>query len=147
MYRRGALASLLAIVFLSGCASPPKVHSVEKTRMYNSDFEATWTRLIQYFSTNNIQIKTVEKASGIIYAERMLVDYSGFADCGSAGIAQVQSTSATLNVFVARAPQAPNRTTVTVNTAYSQVRVWDRNIWSVQCNSMGALERQILGSL
>lgn len=136
--------SLLGAV--AACATPPQMHDVERSRTYNADFETTWRHAVQYFSSNGIQIKTIEKASGIIYAEQALVgnDLGTYADCGRPGMAIVRGTMATFNVFIA---ENDGKTTVTVNTKYVQTRQFDRNIWTVECTSAGGLERQVLSGL
>ena len=144
-------AKLLAVAvlgpLLSGCVMPPAQHAITNTQTYNEDFDTTWNHLIQYFTTHNIQIKTIEKASGVLYAERAFVvaaDFASFADCGSPGLFTILGTSASLNVFVVK---SGNATMVTVNTAYKQNLQFDRNLRSVDCTSTGGLEAQILAAL
>jgi hypothetical protein len=142
---RTAIAALLC-ASLGGCATPPQQHSFDKSQTYPSNFDATWMHLVQYFTSNNIQVKTIEKASGVLYAEKSFVDYANFADCGKPGIALVLGTVATLNVFVV-SQQGTSTSTVTVNTTFVQTRQFDTNIWTVPCVSTGELEQQIMHSL
>jgi hypothetical protein len=88
-------------------------------------------------------VKTIEKASGVVYAERLLldIDYKTAADCGSPGIMAIDTTTVGFNVFVVPDGQ---KTKVTVNTTYTQIRRFADNVTTVRCASTGGLERQIL---
>lgn len=140
------LTGTTLITLTSGCATPPQQRPIQNSETYNTDFDVTWAHLMQFFTMNNIQVKTIEKASGVVYAERVLldVDYKLAADCGSPGLFAIQSTTVGLNVFVV--PDA-QRTKVTVNTTFTQVRALGQNVVTVPCVSTGDLEKQILQSL
>jgi hypothetical protein len=130
---------------IAGCATPPAQHAFIKSNTYDQNFETTWTHLLQFFTSNNIQIKTIEKASGVVYAERLFVDgYNVYADCGTPGLAAILNTTGSLNVFVVANGKT---TTVTVNTTFNQVRQYEANIWTVACTSTGVLEQQILSAM
>jgi hypothetical protein len=126
---------------------PPHEHAVDNSRVFSRDFEGTWTSVIQFFTTHNIQIKTIEKASGVIYAERSYAassDAAPYADCGSAGLWVVLSTSVQFNVFVIKDGVS---TKVTVNTTFKQQRQFQSTVMTVECTSTGGLEQQVLSAL
>jgi hypothetical protein len=140
--RIAAAASAMAIV--ASCATPPKTYTFDKTRTYPISKDEAWERLLGYFTTNNIQIKTIEKDSGVIYAERALVDAS-IADCGDGGLTVDVSRSGGLNVFVRAI--SPNETQVSVNSDYKITRTFDTQVIVTPCNSTGLIEGQILRSI
>lgn len=57
----------------------PQNTDFTKEKMFSASFDNIWEGIISYFATNNISIKTLEKDSGIIVAERM-VDFSSDID-------------------------------------------------------------------
>ena len=133
-------AALAGALSLSACATPPKKIAFEKSRSYSLSKDAAWERLLGFFTSNNIQIKTIEKDSGVIYAERTLSDAS-MADCGQNALAGEIGRPVTLNVFVR---QVGEKTDVTVNTDFKVIRIFDGATWSDQCHSRGVLERSVL---
>lgn len=137
------MAALAALFAVTSCATPPKETAINNSRTYSISKDEAWERLLTFFTGNNIQIKTIEKDSGVIYAERAIVDTS-MADCGQRPFAQELGRTATMNVFV-RAVSAG--TQVTVNTSFSVNRRFDNQTWTDQCSSTGSLETQVLASV
>lgn len=139
------LIAICVIAALCSCATPPETHLFEKTETYTKPKDAVWTNLVDFFSRNNISIKTIEKDSGIIYAETTSFDPT-FADCGSAPLYHPVRNVAEFNVFVRQINQ--QRTQVTVNTTYREMRQFGGYPpVVVDCSSTGVLERMILRSL
>jgi len=143
MYIRIACGLLVSMALLGGCATPPKATNFEKSKTYSISKDMIWEKLISFFTSNNIQIKTIEKDSGVIYAERANADQS-FADCGQPGLAAEMARPATLNVFVRT---TGDKTEVTVNTQFTSIRIFDGRTMTAPCHSTGLLERQLLSSL
>ncbi len=142
---RGKLALMVLVGgVLTSCATPPKPTQFEKSRTYALTKDQVWSNLLGYFTSNSIQIKTIEKASGVIYAERAVADPT-MADCGSAPLSMEFGRPATLNVFVK--PVDSGHTQVTVNASFEVVRNFENTTWKDQCLSTGVLERQILSSI
>ncbi|MBL8510370.1 MAG: hypothetical protein JNM52_01885, partial [Betaproteobacteria bacterium] len=83
-----SIISAILAASLVGCASPPAVYNVEKTRPLTAPYDVAWDKLVAFFATNNLQIKNIAKDSGVIYAEMLRVD-GRFADCGSPGLVRV----------------------------------------------------------
>jgi len=130
---------------LAGCATPPNVHRIENSRSYSKSKDAVWSNLIEFFSENNIQIKTLEKDSGVVYADVMGVTPGLSVDCGGPGIWAVISTSATVNVFVRKA--SGGEVAATVNIVGTQEHQLGARYRTVRCVSTGHIERRILDAL
>lgn len=138
-----SICILFALICVASCASPPKTTVFDKSRTYDLSKDAVWEDLLSFFTSNNIQIKTIEKDSGVIYAERSGVDAS-MADCGQVPLAAEMVRSGTLNVFVR---PAGSKTQVTVNSDFKIVRMFDNQTYTAPCNSTGLLEKSILESI
>ena len=67
MYR--SYAFVLFSVLLSGCATVPATYDFDSKKIYNNHKDFVWEGVMNFFAKNNIQIRTIEKASGLIYAE------------------------------------------------------------------------------
>lgn len=136
--------TLPAILFLlAACATAPQQTAFANSRFYDMPFDEAWEGVISFFTANGIQIRTIEKASGLIYAEQALSD-PAFADCGSGGLAIDIENLTSFNIFVR---EDGGRTSVTVNADFKIIREFDRRRITVQCLSTGTLERLILDSI
>lgn len=142
-----AAALTCAALTMSACATAPTVYNVQNSRTVGASKDVVWERVVEFFAMNNLSIKTIEKDSGIIGAERMIAAPSrngmigSWASCGSELLMTPVGQTADLNVFVR--PVAAG-VTVSVNTRFSESRSFDGPPVSVQCNSTGELERMIL---
>jgi hypothetical protein len=101
-----------------------------------------------WFTSNQLSIKTIEKDSGIIYAEQ--IDTSGtstIADCGQPGIDHPIERLGQLNVFVREIDAAT--TQMTINSTFIERRMngWTGAAKSATCVSTGVLESQILNAV
>ncbi len=139
-----AVIAGLSCAALPGCATAPAEHMVVNSRLYDASFDTIWGHLIQFFTAHNIQVKTIEKASGVIYAERLFVEPDRSVDCGKAGIFAIKDTSGSFNVFVV--PEN-GKTKVTVNVTYSQTRAFGEDRTTIKCASTGILENDLLNAL
>ena len=141
-------AAALAIS-LSGCASLPTAGPVERTVQVTKSKDVVWDNLIEFFASKNISIKTIEKDSGIVYAERTTSSAGGLSewtDCGSSGLDTPVRQGLDLNVFVREIGTASDpKTSVTVNARFTEMRrnFWDDSIGSFDCSSRGVLEQLI----
>ncbi len=105
---------------------------------------------MKFFTENSIQIKTIEKDSGVIYAEHIYSNSQGmafnkWADCGYSYWETPISSNLSLNVFVRNDLQT-EKTVVSVNVIFTQKRFnnyWE-NYKTVPCNSTGILEHTIM---
>ncbi len=141
------LTNLLVVITIAvalGCVSPPKTYDVQNSATVSDAYDVVWARLMQWFTSSQVQIKTIDRASGVIYAERASVAGTDYADCGSPGIAVTVSRPIAMNVFVQ--PVNGQQTRVTVNVTVTETRRFDTSVFAVDCNSTGRLERQILAA-
>lgn len=144
MIRLNKIIAGVFVIGLVGCATAPVPTDFDNNRVFSKSKDEVWTKLVAFFATNNIQIKTIEKDSGVIYAERSAFD-EAIADCGSAGLMQYVSSVAAFNVLVI--PQG-GLTSVTVTSDYKVSRVGAYNTMTVtECLSTGVLERRILDAI
>lgn len=140
--------ALLAAASVAACATPPAYVQIENSRTIPLTKDQVWSNLVEHFASSSITIKTIEKDSGIIYAERAYgrgYAITELADCGADPMATPTTTAADLNVFVR---EVPTGTTATVNARFNQTRVsaWDNSIITSECASLGSLERAILNA-
>lgn len=149
-----AVAAVLATV-VTACATAPQVYEVRNAREYRLAKERVWDHLIQYFATNNIQIKTIDKSSGVIYAERAITSapsggkIADFADCGVVLFMAPVAQSIQLNVYVQDLGPAQSKATVTTSFSETRGNTMDHMRLSspVTCNSTGNLEAHVLDAM
>jgi hypothetical protein len=136
---------LTAVAYSAGCApqppqlAPRPVPAAEIT----APFDRVWGAVIDYFADNSVPIRTLEKASGLIATETMLVPTGriDFADCGKD----------VLGEFIGPSHAAYN-VRVTGDSAKSSVRVTaiftnQHSPRYPQCVSRGNYERVLLNSI
>jgi hypothetical protein len=60
---------------LIGCATPPRPEPpyITNSEVVNKPFDVVWTQLIEYLSSRQIQLKTINKESGFLDTEFMLL--------------------------------------------------------------------------
>ena len=96
MYKSFNLILLfLVLIFMIGCAPtyyytykssstedyvPPEPKEIKSSRIYNFSYDEVWEGIISFFATTNISIKTLEKDSGIVVAEKSLDDSKEMKD-------------------------------------------------------------------
>lgn len=149
MFRKYCIYALLVALLplASSCVTQPGAYTYDKSRFYSgSSKDEVWRKIIQFFSENNIQVRTIEKDSGIVYAEATRIspgELSSYADCGSFPFEVVVSGTVRLNIF---ADESEEGTKVSVNTDFKSERsnIGDGSRSVGVCNSMGTLEKTIL---
>jgi hypothetical protein len=141
-------------VFLAGCTTykPPTKRDFVKERTYTKSFDAVWTSLVDWFATNNIPIKNIDKASGLISTEYNLRNHiTESCDCGKSGFGVTVSNNVigNFNVLV----RNPTDSTVKVNvSAFFKTTVVSSSfntsvpdqVTTTDCESTGYLEKAIL---
>jgi hypothetical protein len=149
--RHQVAAIIACTLVLSGCVTAPSTYTFNKSRTYPESKEEIWQRAVEFFATNNLSIKTIEKDSGIIAAERMIgAPSSGgtildMASCGVGALEVPVAQTLDLNLFVKTTSSGTN---VTVNTRFSESRHFGNDPpHTVECNSTGTLEQKILNYL
>ena len=152
MFRIIALCAVCAA--LAACAATPQTYHFEKSREYARSYDQIWAGIMEQFTSNNLQIKTIEKESGIIYAEQTYSpnakDFETAADCGlEPGNIPNGRGVIGLNIFVVE--KSPDHIRVTVNTRFQMPVLVYAVIANVpedrECNSKGVIERRFLDQL
>ncbi len=141
-------ALALMALAITSCVSPPDTYVVGNQRTYQRPYDNVWQDLMGFFIDGRLQIKTADKAGGIVYAENLSYSGDEFADCGDPGLTEdVVGGSAALNVFVEPPRQGITGTRVTINTTFMQRREDSGHTRTVDCNSTGLLEKNFLDYL
>lgn len=128
---------------LAGCGTAPEKTSFQNSAVIDAPFDTVWARTVEFMAANSVQVKTIEKDSGIIYAEQAQFS-DGLADCGTEPLATVTGRPATLNVFLK--PDG-EKTAVTVNATFRVNMSFDGVPFSRDCYSTGTVERAILSAI
>jgi hypothetical protein len=143
---RTALAACLALLALA-CAptAPVSRPNFERTRQVALAPDDAWRRILEFLASEGILIRSVDRASGVLYAEQLMDRDPSLADCGSGGSWRaLPQTALSLNVFV-RPNGSGSR--VTVNSRFTQMYASGIDARPVLCFSTGALEGRIFGAL
>ncbi len=128
---------------------------IDNSRVVPKPEEEVWSDAVEFFATGDVSIKTIDKASGLLVADRAsigLMDmtrFKGWADCGGV----IPNTSmrgygeVSLNVFMK--PKGPTATAVTVTARFtSHAPSWlSTALDSYPCSSTGLLEDEVLMKL
>lgn len=144
MWKSLGLCALIAVL---GCASTPPAPPVPRTAVdVNASFGKTWDAVIDVFAARNISIKTLDRASGLIVAERQAVapdEARSLADCGTAFGVQVRAEAAFWNVLVrGDSTHATVRATVRFTEGGEGSRITSRE---TECSSRGGWESALEG--
>jgi hypothetical protein len=107
-----------------------------------ASFAATWEATVDLFAEQNIQIKTIDRSSGILVAERASIGATTqkLADCGTDMGIDLRPTSVTYNVLVRGDSSAA---TLRVNARWVRVgmgRGLRTDTVSEECGSTGLWE-------
>ena len=138
------IAALAVALAVSGCATVPATYSVDNSRTYEDQtFDQVWEKIVNFFASRSIPIKNIAKDSGVIYAESTSFG-DEFADCGTGGLMVPFARRASVNVFVTRSTEHPK---VSVNTEFQEMRRFDANTTTVNCNSKGVIEQAVLDAI
>lgn len=140
-------ATVVFCLVLAGCSTAPQPRSITRAQTYAMPKDAVWQEVMAWFTSNQIQIKTIEKDSGVVYAERLYDLTSGQADCGEPGVDLPIERLGQFNVFVREADA--NHTEVTVNANFIERRRdgWTGAYKTINCVSTGGVESSILGAI
>jgi hypothetical protein len=171
--RYASTLAILSSVALTACtpayAGPSIGPATRKATEVNASYDKTWSTVVSHFAERNIQIRTIEKASGIIVAEvlrsalnnhELKVDAKGrpvynnwgqqltgpaiYADCGSVGGVGIDPSFISFNM---RVLGDGSRSSVRVNMRYTTNTGTAVAPITTECISTGRfedeLERQI----
>ncbi len=147
----------LLIFSLIGCANlnviPPQERSVEKSRIYRSDYEQIWVRAVDWFAEHNAIIDKIEKESGLLTTRFKIGVGQEYLDCGDIDISGVLGSGeinrfGNLNLTVRKF--STEQVKVSVNF-FGEWSMQDNDLWDGRavvaqghCVSTGDLERNVL---
>lgn len=134
---------LASVVAAAASATAPKPHAVERSASVKSDFETTWSAVVDVFSDHQWKIETIDKSSGLIVTSWLNLgnEADTYTDCGSAPLAISGPTQVSFNVRVK--DDGVGGTRLTVNTAFRQMRTFDGNVTHATCVSKGTVENML----
>lgn len=143
---RALLIGLLAV--LSGCSTykPAAFKDVENEKLFNVSYETAWSRIVSYASSNGMNIKTIDKSSGLIAFER--AGDSNFSNlhlnCGSGSTGLVVGAYApvTLNMFVQKSSESQTKVKVNLFGHISFSGMYNTHV-THPCYSRGSFENEI----
>ncbi len=129
-------------ILLAGCVTPPRQYQFDNSIEVKDSYDNTWTRVVEIFARNNIQIKNIAKDSGLISAETSKFG-TDVADCGELPLFNIIKRYGNVNVFIKT--NKNNTQLITVNTDFriTAISTTGGNIIDRACNSTGNLERAI----
>ena len=143
-----------AVLFIvASCATTAVVvvEPFDTSKTYMSDYDATWTKLIRFMSTNQVSIGTIEKDSGLVtlngtnLSKDLVLEYCAsnpvwWPNTTTGGTAQGNITLTETDGF----------TTANVNVRFNvqgQYCYQGCNYVDVQCDSNGKFEKSLLDAL
>jgi len=143
-----------AVLFIvASCATTAVVvvEPFDTSKTYMSDYDATWTKLIRFMSTNQVSIGTIEKDSGLVtlngtnLSKDLVLEYCAsnpvwWPNTTTGGTAQGNITLTETDGF----------TTANVNVRFNvqgQYCYQGCNYIDVQCDSNGKFEKSLLDAL
>jgi hypothetical protein len=138
------MTKMAMVATLAGCATAPAVHEVRRTTVVAKPFDEAWSTVAALITDHGWQIQTIDKSSGIVASEWMPSPPERYLDCGAAPLAIVQYTRGRVNV---RLRQQDDRTEVTINAWFHQMRSIGDQYRLVECTSTGVLEGEIQGRI
>ncbi len=151
--------SLITVYALACATRPPVQRDIDTGRIVDKSYDEVWEGVIDFFASNNINIQTIEKDSGIIVSEPMKVPHLGvikgmviyngieICDCGEPGLNQLTYFYMKFNVFVKRIDE--DTTSIKVNAqfpgTYYNALLKVAGTWD--CASTGNMEQLIIDSI
>lgn len=135
------------LLALGACAPlpPGEPAEFERTRTFDVNPAEAWARILEFMAAKGIQLKALERESGVIYAEELMTRDERLADCGRGrSWTPLDQTALTMNVYVRHNGTGSK---VTVNTRYKQMYSSGLDQRFVLCNSTGALEEELFAAL
>lgn len=137
---------LTLFALISGCVSTPETLEFNNARTYNKPQEEVWQKLVQYFDTSSIPIKTQDKEKGVLVAVRKLKRASIYVECGTSDISSVRDGILTVKVSLQSLEESKTRATIIVTfSGYRLFAGLTKN--RIQCFSNGTLEEEVLKNL
>lgn len=155
--------AFVVVLFATGCAVDPKTFDVQSTREIPAAHDKAWSAALKYLAQNQFQIRTVERASGVILADKLISDtieggwfskgpIGDFADCGKEFMATPGTHSVQLNVLIE--PKGAATASVVVTAKYTETYKGMNTLYGYyepqqpkSCNSTGKLEALVFEAI
>jgi hypothetical protein len=142
------LAVFCLVILATACATiPPRPRVITNSWTLDKPFDAAWAAVIESFAELNLPIMNMEKTSGLITTDRMIVN-PGYMDCGTIGLDQTalinrgKEYRGRFNVMVKKV--ADTSATMKVNCTFEVIVLASRGeSTTVQCVSTGRLEAEV----
>jgi hypothetical protein len=147
------LLILPLVIVLYSCATTETVvvEPFNTSVTYDSDFDETWSKLVRFYSTNQIGIGTLEKDSGIITMNNDKLSVSAIQEyCADSPVPFLWTPTGGTARGNATLIEEDGFTTATVNVSFSvnsQYCYQGCNYTSNPCQSNGNFERALLTAL
>jgi hypothetical protein len=142
MYQALRLTAMVAALLAGSSSSrAPKRHTFEKAMLTTASFDRTWAAVVEVFAENNWAIQHLERDSGLITTDWMLLAYDNpYADCGRTISSVGYTDQLRFNVLIR---EESDTVIVTVNAAFRRVEGAGA-VWSQQgCYSTGQVEQLV----
>ena len=144
---QAAIALLLGLAALAGCARPPAYTAVNHSRVVPLAASDVWRRLHAFLQDQGISVVSEDAVAGVIDARQASSGkglLSSYADCGGGVDLMRTLQRQTLDLTILVKPAAEGAQ-VTANAAFSQTLRSRRAVaLTVTCNSNGVLENAVL---
>lgn len=124
------------VVGLAGCYSPPSAAPPPRPPMeIKASFGRTWDAVIEHFAERSIPIRTLERASGLIVTDPMVIyndkEADLWGDCGGSEFAgQYPPTSGSFNVLV-RGDSAASTIKVTARWRLKELECTTKDVFEL----------------
>ena len=147
--KRSLLLTAIAL-FAAGCNTAPPVFSFDDTEVYKAERDLVWAGIVDYFSTRDVTIATIDKESGAFVGSFSAKAptggnefLSGYAACPGVFLSAPREDETSINVFVIATNDGAK---VRVKTVHKRMYYSEfaeiHETW--ECNSTGFLERTLL---
>ena len=143
------IAVIAATAVLVGCATTTQTYEFDKTAHYPYSGDSVWPAIIEVFAENNLDIRTLERASGLVageYRGAPAENPSEYACPGGMFLSPLRDTLS-YNVFMREAPGGGSNVTVNVNVERLYRSSWDGSQTIRDCQSTGAIESTMHDSI
>ena len=132
---------------MAGCVTVPAQYDFDNSIHFPYQGDSVWPVIMEVFAENHLNIRTLERASGIVTGEyRGYPTPEGAYDCRSGMLRRPIRDTLTYIVFMR---EAPNGTTVSVNVLVDRFTnsSWDGTLKILNCVSTGLLETTLLARI
>lgn len=143
-----------------GCAgyltqTPPVEKQFEKSRVFDLNYDSTWSRAVDWFASHNVVIDKIQKESGLITARYQVhlwegtMDHGAIQKHGSGTEDPTYEYQASLNMLVTSEERGKTKVAVNVFGTFRATTYWGllaRNgpvILDGKCVSTGVLEQSV----